>query len=93
MSKGDSETLYGHAQPLLRGINLARYLCDRCPFIELDADATATNGSSSALPPSAYEGVFDDDVCKPSSEVPPDSNTGVHHEPSNRGASCLEGSD
>jgi len=39
MSKDTPETKYGPAQPLLRGVNLARFLCDACPFYRLPTEA------------------------------------------------------
>ena len=77
MLKNVSKADCGPAQPLLRGINLARFLCERCPF-----DTVHPRSQPSAdLDPKA-------EVIEPSpAAVPPDSNTGVHHEPLKRGAS------
>ncbi len=41
-----------HAQPLLRGINLARFLCERCPFNRLTEERRSNSGNGSGLPPS-----------------------------------------
>lgn len=70
--RGDIEP----AQPLLPTINFARLLCDLCPEGVPHAGTSACeNFALSAeligLPPPA---------------VPPVSNTGVHHELSERGA-------
>lgn len=71
------------AQPLLQGINLARFLCDSCPFHRMKsrfADFTETaapGGVVRSAPPA----------------VPPASNTGVHHESQNRGAASSESLD
>jgi len=52
MLKNDFEGLLQPAQPLLRGINLAKFLCDRCPFQELTKGRDGKNRSCSGLPPS-----------------------------------------
>ena len=65
MPKNDSEGLLQHAQPLLRGINLAKFLCDSCPFNELTKGGDGRDGSCSGLPPSgenAISSVADDVV-------------------------------
>lgn len=83
MPKSSSSVKSEAAQPLLRGINLARFLCDRCPFDRMKSK------------PKDFEGVLAAaGVVRPApSSVPPDSNTGVHHEPSNRGAATSERSE
>lgn len=40
------------AQPLLSGINLARFLCAECPFFKLTEPREKPNGNCSGLPPS-----------------------------------------
>jgi len=39
------------AQPLLRGINLARFLCDGCPFYQLTKGRDGKSRNCSGLPP------------------------------------------
>lgn len=40
------------AQPLLAGINLARFLCDACPFYKMGRRDVGPKGNCSAVPPS-----------------------------------------
>jgi len=79
VSRGQREP----AQPLLPGINLARLLCDsfRLDCFSLRRDVCDYGGAAAEvveLSPVA---------------VPPNSNTGVHHETSNRGAASGRVSD
>lgn len=80
MPKHDSYGPPQHAQPLLRGINLAKFLCESCPFQRMKSraidfiESAETGGVVRSAP----------------SDVPPPSNTGVHHETENRGAASGE---
>jgi len=80
MPKNPAQGKCEPAQPRLPGTNLARFLCESCPF----DTRHKTLGRKGELDPNA-------EVVESSpSAVPPVSNTGVHHEPSKRGASSPE---
>lgn len=67
------------AQPLLPGINLARLLLNPAELDSLHRDSS----SGSRLSPNLQ-------VVGPAPRaVPPSSNTGVHHDSSNRGAAVV----
>jgi hypothetical protein len=83
MPKNDSEGKRSDIQPLLPSINYARFLCDRCPF---DTVHGALRKMDQGGPKTEVVELFPPAVL-------PDSNTGVHHEPSNRGASDSESVD
>lgn len=51
MPKNASQAECGPAQPLLRGINLARFLCDKCPFYRLTKGRDGKIRNGSGLPP------------------------------------------
>jgi len=39
MSKDTPDSKHGPAQPMLHGVNIARFLCDTCPFYRLPTEA------------------------------------------------------
>jgi len=51
MSKNALQRQQEHAQPLLKGINLARFLCDSCPFYRLTEGRDGKFRNGSGLPP------------------------------------------
>jgi len=51
MPKHASQAEYEPAQPLLRGINLARFLCEKCPFYRLTEGRDGKSRNGSGLPP------------------------------------------
>jgi len=83
MSKTQSGGQTEPAQPRLPGTNLVRFLCERCPFDTLHREENLRKLNEQK--PEMFG-------LSPLS-VPPTSNTGVHHETSNRGAASEEVSD
>lgn len=51
MAKNNSERKSEPAQPILRGINLARFLCESCPFHHNTKGRDRRARSCSGLPP------------------------------------------